>query len=123
MSFEFSDRSRTITIIGKDYTYRLGDAETSKQIEAVANKIDRLKKAPKSSYYSSLQEAGKVIFEFIDTMLGDGSSAEIFADRPLNDRDLFEFMAWFIDEVRDDEQDKELMARIEEYTTYEPTRP
>jgi len=111
--FDFTDRTRTLDIAGREYTFTPGDRDALAAGAALHERLRAidLKETGAEAYARLCDE----LTAAIDGVLGEGSTAEILAGRRVNIIDLVDLLAYVLSEAVTS-FDAELTSRLADLT-------
>lgn len=95
--FNFRDNTLKLEIEDKLYNVDISNFEQSEKLLSIAN--DALKIGEQGNSKETVEVMISMIEDAIDTILGEGSTKEIFQNRKINLLDLLDLLAYITEEI------------------------
>lgn len=95
--FKFRENNLELSIEDKIFNIDISSFEDSEKLIKIAN--DALKISEDGNSKETIEKMIVMIEEAIDTILGEGATKEIFANRKINYLDIIDLLAFITEEI------------------------
>lgn len=102
--FQFRDNSLKLTINNIDFNVDIFNLDKAKEVVALGERLIELGKGATTAEKTIESQAALVAA--LDIILGEGATAKIFADRPINVLDLIDIFTYVNEETLAHKQNK-----------------